>query len=176
MVCNNGLLYKTGLLCSTMVLCNAEVLWKLGFFIPLGGRVTLNYCVTLGLWVTLACCVTLGCCVPLGMYVYGVVVPLYSCLPTLREQYMSQNWDNVSTTTIQLWSSEAWSCAFQFWDNPCGGERGLRLATTCDSAHTWQLYSAASLGHQATSTISLFWHWANQSLHYPNNASLGRDT
>ena len=45
---------------------------------------------------------------------------------------------------------------------------------SCDSAHSWWLYSAASLGHQATGTmtcyLTLSWHWANQSLPYPNNA------
>ena len=48
---------------------------------------------------------------------------------------------------------------------------------TCDSAHLWRLYSTAPLGNQATSTMSQFphsvtlsWHWANQSLPHPNNA------
>ena len=47
---------------------------------------------------------------------------------------------------------------------------------TCDSAHSLWLYSAASLGHQATSTMTCFptqslsWHWGNQSLPYSNNA------
>ena len=50
-------------------------------------------------------------------------------------------------------------------------------ALTCDSAHSWWLYRAASLGHQATSTMTccpneiiLSWHWVNQSFPYPNNA------
>ena len=35
---------------------------------------------------------------------------------------------------------------------------------TCDSVHSWQLYSAASLEHQATSTIT---YYPTQS-HYPD--------
>ena len=49
--------------------------------------------------------------------------------------------------------------------------------TTCDSAHSWLHYSAASLGHQACQhhyllchSVIFSWHWANQSLSYPNNA------
>ena len=38
------------------------------------------------------------------------------------------------------------------------------LVLTCNSAHSWQLYSAASLEHQATSTMTCY---ANQ-LHYPD--------
>ena len=49
---------------------------------------------------------------------------------------------------------------------------------TCDSAHSWRIYSATSLEHQATSTmtwllshsVTLSWHWANQSFPYRNNA------
>ena len=45
---------------------------------------------------------------------------------------------------------------------------------TCDSAHSWWLYSAALLGNQATSTmthsVTLSWLWANQSLCHPNYA------
>ena len=46
---------------------------------------------------------------------------------------------------------------------------------TYDSVHSWQLYSAASLGHQAASTMTCYptvtsWHWANKFLLYPNNA------
>ena len=48
---------------------------------------------------------------------------------------------------------------------------------TCSSAPSRQLYSAARLGDQATSTMTwypnpvpLSWHWANQSMPYPNNA------
>ena len=47
---------------------------------------------------------------------------------------------------------------------------------TCDSALSWRLYSA-SLGHQAvrhhdllSHSVKLSWHWANQSLPYPNTA------
>ena len=35
---------------------------------------------------------------------------------------------------------------------------------TCDSAHSWQLYSFASLGHQATGTISCY----PTRSHYPD--------
>ena len=48
--------------------------------------------------------------------------------------------------------------------------------STCDSSHSWWLYRAALLGHHMTShdllshSVSLFWHWTNQSLPYPNNA------
>ena len=56
----------------------------------------------------------------------------------------------------------------------CGQGGGV---LTCGSAHSWQLNSAASLGHQAAGTmtcyslsVSLSWHWANQSLPYLNNA------
>ena len=45
-------------------------------------------------------------------------------------------------------------------------------APTCDSAHSWWLYSAAPLGNQFTSTMTWYpWHWAKQSLPYPNKAS-----
>ena len=53
----------------------------------------------------------------------------------------------------------------------CGGG-----GPTCDSAHTWWLNSAASLEHQATSTMtcyptqSYYPETANKSLPYPNNA------
>ena len=42
---------------------------------------------------------------------------------------------------------------------------------TCDGAHTWWLYSAASLGHHDLlyHSISLSWHWTSQSLPCPNN-------
>ena len=48
---------------------------------------------------------------------------------------------------------------------------------TCDSAHSWWRYSAAPTGkpgHQhhdpIPHSVTLSWHWANQSLSYPNNA------
>ena len=41
---------------------------------------------------------------------------------------------------------------------------------TRDSVHSWQLTSAVPLGNQPDSTTALSWHWANQSLLYPNNA------
>ena len=47
--------------------------------------------------------------------------------------------------------------------------------STCDSVHSWQLYSAAWLGDQATSTMTWYptvtvsWHKANESLPFPNN-------
>ena len=48
---------------------------------------------------------------------------------------------------------------------------------TCNSAHLWWLYSAASLGHGKghgahwhSHSVILSWHWANESLPYPNNA------
>ena len=43
---------------------------------------------------------------------------------------------------------------------------------TCDSAHSWWLYSAASLEHHdlLSHSVTLFWNWTNQSLPYPNNA------
>ena len=41
----------------------------------------------------------------------------------------------------------------------------------CDSAHLWQLYSAATLGILVmTPSLALSWHWANQYLPSPNNA------
>ena len=48
----------------------------------------------------------------------------------------------------------------------------LGWVTTCDSAHSWWICSATSLGDQAASTmtVTLSWHWANQFLSYPNNA------
>ena len=47
---------------------------------------------------------------------------------------------------------------------------------TFDSVYSWRLNSAVPEGDQATSTmigypiVILSWHWANQSLPYPNNA------
>ena len=43
---------------------------------------------------------------------------------------------------------------------------------TCDSAHSWQLYSAASLGHQAASTIT----WYHTQSYYPDTESTSRCT
>ena len=44
---------------------------------------------------------------------------------------------------------------------------------TCNSAHSWWLYSAAP-GRQhhglISHSVTLSWYWANQSLHYSNNA------
>ena len=52
-----------------------------------------------------------------------------------------------------------------------------RWLLTCDSVHSWRLYSAAPLGNQAFSTMMwyptqshLSWHFANQSLCVPNYA------
>ena len=46
----------------------------------------------------------------------------------------------------------------------------------CDSRHSWRIYSAAPLGDQATSCMTLYptrshypEHWAAQSLPYPSN-------
>ena len=49
--------------------------------------------------------------------------------------------------------------------------------TTCDCVHSWRLYSAVLMGDQTAITdiisipvtVTLPWHWANQSLPYPNN-------
>ena len=45
---------------------------------------------------------------------------------------------------------------------------------TCDSAHSWRIDSAATLGNQVTDTMirypALSWHWADQCLPYPINA------
>ena len=47
---------------------------------------------------------------------------------------------------------------------------------TCDSAHSLRLYSAVALGIQAINTMTWFptvtlcWHWVNQSFPYLNNA------
>ena len=48
---------------------------------------------------------------------------------------------------------------------------------TCDNAHSWWLYSAASLGTPGhwhydllSHSVALSWCWDNQSLAYPNNA------
>ena len=80
-------------------------------------------------------------CVSMGSSYHYIV-----CLCTLREWYRSLNCDIGSTSTTHQWSSEVWSCASQLWDKP--SERGW--VPTCDSAHSWQLYSAASLKHEAT--------------------------
>ena len=78
---------------------------------------------------------------------------------THREWHRSPNCDNDSTTTTHWWSGQVWSCASQMWDKPSGG-----WVPTCDSAHLWQLYSAASLEHQAASTVTCY---PTQS-HYPD--------
>ena len=43
---------------------------------------------------------------------------------------------------------------------------------TCDSARAWWLYSASPLGNHNLifHSVTLSWHWDNQSLPYPNNA------
>ena len=59
----------------------------------------------------------------------------------------------------------------------CGTSLVGGQVPTCDSAHWWWLYSAASLEHQAASIMTCYpnqshlsWYWVNQSLPYTNNA------
>ena len=47
----------------------------------------------------------LSLCV-LYAYLYGWLLPLYSCLRTLRERYRGQNCDNGGTTTSNSWFSD----------------------------------------------------------------------
>ena len=72
--------------------------------------------------------------------------------------------DEPESILVGCWSFQSWQNLRSYQDR----------VPTCANAHAWRLYSAATLGDQTTSTIShsftLSWHWANQSLSYPNNA------
>ena len=46
----------------------------------------------------------------------------------------------------------------------------LRSYQSCDSTHSWWLYSAApDPQHLASHSVTLSWHWANHNLSYPSD-------
>ena len=62
------------------------------------------------------------------------------------------------------WDAYSWDCCFT-------SRQHLKVLSgrvpTCHCAHSWQLYSAASLGHQAASTMTCYL----TQLHYPDTES-----
>ena len=82
-----------------------------------------------------------------SVWVWGVHTAFIAAWCTHREWHRSQNCDNVLTSGLVRYEAVLQNCR----TSPVWGR-----VPTCDSAHSWWLYSAASLQHQATGTMTCY--------------------
>ena len=145
------------------------------------GYVCMCVCICVYVWVCMCVCVYVCACVCVCMW-----VRIYSC--------MSMHWCIAciqvciclcacmyvyvcTYVCMYVYMHACVVCSLLEFYILATSEVMSGLVPTCDSVHRWRIYSAASLGgpgrqhHNIIShLVILSWHWANQSLFYPNNA------
>ena len=100
---------------------------------------------------------------------FGEFVSLYSCTAHIG----NGTGHRTATMTAPLLLTLG-SVRYEALLHSCGTSPVRRRVPTCDSVHSWQLHSAASLEHHdlLSHSITLSWHWTDQTLSYPNNSEL----